>query len=309
MKKLNYTKSGHAVDQHILTIPQTPLLTAKEEIELAKAMERGRRASNRLQRHRLSAAEHTRLAKIIRQGKQAREKLVEANIRLVVSIANKYRDWGVPFWDLIQEGTLGLIHAADKFDYKRGFRFSTYATWWIRQSITRAIADQSHTIRTPVHAWEKINQVRHTSAKLTQKLGRKPTREDIAKELGMTEKKVDRLMRSSEQPLSLEQLVGAEGGANLGDFISDDITPEPVETATRHLLRDELKGVLTSLSPREEQVLELRFGLNDGQGHTLEEIGDELGYTRERIRQIEREALRKLRHHTQNPKLRSYLNN
>lgn len=315
MKKLqlkqNYyhDESGDAVDQYSPAISRIPLLTAKEEIELAKAMELGRRASRRLQRDHLSTTEHSRLTKIIRQGNQARERLIEANSRLVVSIAKKYRGWSVPFPDLIQEGNLGLIHAADKFDFKRGFRFSTYATWWIRQSVTRAIAEQGRTIRLPVHTWEKVNQLTRVSRRLEQELGHKPTPEEVAEEMGTAPEKVERLIKNSQQPLSLEMPLGENGDAHLSDIIPDEIAPEPSEAAAKQILRDELGGALSTLSAREERVLKLRFGLNDGRERTLDEIGAQLGKTRERIRQIEMKALRKLRHPAHSRKLRGYLEN
>ena len=295
------------LDQFIKEIARTPLLTPAQEQELGKAMEQGRHAARRLRGQRFSSTERRRLNRQVQKGEEARKRLIEANLRLVFSVAKKYRDMGVPFPDLIQEGNAGLIHAVDKFDYKRGFKFSTYATWWIRQSVTRSIADQGRLIRLPVHRWEKINRMRRVSQELTQELGRKPTAAEIAEELETSLQKMESLVSNAEQPLSLELPVGEEGDTTLGDFIPDDETLSPDESAVRQQARKDIAGLLTTLTPRERQVLQLRFGLQDGQAHTLEEIGDELGKTRERIRQIEAKALRKLRHPSRSRRLRGYL--
>lgn len=297
------------LSQYKKEISRTPLLTAAEEVELAATMKAGRSARLWLNHHRASPAKRARLVKIARRGERARQKLIQANSRLVVSIAKRYRGWDVPFPDLIQEGNLGLIHAADKFDYQRGFRFSTYATWWIRQSIARAIAEQGRTIRLPVHTWEKVNQLTRVSHQLEQELGRRPTPEEVAEEMGTAPEKVERLIENSRQPLSLEMPLGEDGDSTLGDIISDEIAPEPSAAAAKQILREELEDTLTSLTPREERVLKLRFGLNDGRERTLDEIGAQLGKTRERIRQIEAKALRKLRHPARSRRLRGYLEN
>ncbi len=295
-----------SINQYRHEISKTPLLTAAEEKKLARAMSAGRKAE-KLLRHRTSAKERAHLIQAIQRGERARRKLVQANTRLVISIAKKYRNWGAPFGDLIQEGNLGLIHAADKFDYRRGVRFSTYATWWIRQSVTRAIAEQGRLIRLPVHLWEKVNRTARVERALEQELGREPTAQEIAFKVGTTPRKIAQLAKNAEQPLSLEMPVGEEGERNLGETIADDIAPDPFEVASRTVLRDEIGKALASLTPREERIMELRFGMSGGGAHTLDEIGDELGFTRERVRQIEVEALRKLRRH--NPRLQSYLQN
>ncbi len=287
----------------------TKLLTAEEEVELARAMELGLRARTRLRGKLESSAERKRLEKTVRDGERARKKLIESNFRLVVSIANKYRGANLAFSDLMQEGNIGLIKAADKFDYSRGFRFSTYATWWIRQAITRAIADQGRTIRLPVHLWEKVNTMTRVTQQLVQELGRKPTAEEIADRMRVRPEKIEQLTKIAQQPASLESPVGDEGDASLGDFIPDEDAMAPADSVTRQLLSEEMQAALHSLTPREERILELRFGLKDGQTHTLEEVGAKMGYTRERIRQIEAIALRKLRHPSRSRRLRNYLDN
>ncbi len=297
------------ITQYLERIAQTPLLKPEEEVELAKAIVAGRRARAKLFRARARSADRAKLEETVRAGEAARKKLIEANFRLVVSIAKKYREHGVPFADLIQEGNMGLMRAVEKFDYKRGFKFSTYATWWIRQSVTRAIADQGRMIRLPVHASDKVNRLGSVSRQLEQELGRQATADEIAEELGMPTVKVERLMERSQQPLSLEMPVGAEGDAMLKDLLPDDPSLSPTETVNHHLMAEELRGAMECLSAREAEVLSLRFGLKDGQSHTLDEIGDELGYTRERIRQIETQALHKLRHPELIGKLRTYLEN
>lgn len=297
------------VNQYFAEIARTPLLSAAEETEAGKAMVAGRRARARLRSPELGSLQRRRLNRIVREGEQARHKLIEANSRLVISIAKKYRNRGVPFGDLIQEGNLGLMHAVEKFDYKRGFKFSTYATWWIRQSVTRAIADQGRMIRLPVHASDKVNKLGLVSRDLEQELGRPATAAEIADRMGTTPYKVERLQERSRQPLSLDLPVGEEGDMTLSDFIPDDPTMSPPETVTRHLLGEQVRKALTTLTPREVEILSLRYGLNDGQARTLDKIGDELGLTRERIRQIEIQALRKLRHPQLTRELHGYLEN
>ncbi len=295
------------VSLYLKEISRIPLLTAAQEVEYARGMEMGKRARYRLNKNHVSPAERARLEAKIREGEMYRQKLIKANFRLVVSIAKKYIGRGVSFLDLIQEGNIGLIRAVEKFDHHRGFKFSTYATWWIRQAITRAIADQGRTIRVPVHMCERINKLTRVSRQLVQELGREPTSEEIAKELGTTSRKVERIIKISQRPLSLEMPVGEEQDSHLGDFIPDEMTLGPTDAASHQLLREQMEDILTSLSPREGRVLQLRFGLKDGKAHTLEEVGKKFGVTRERIRQIEAKALRKLRHPSRSRKLRDYL--
>ena len=296
------------VSLYLKEISRIPLLRAEQEVEYARAMEIGKRARQQMNRSSgVGVSERNKLEAKVREGELARQKLIKANFRLVVSIAKKYIGRGVSFLDLIQEGNIGLIRAVEKFDYKRGFKFSTYATWWIRQAITRAIADQGRTIRVPVHMCERINKLTRVSRQLVQELGREPTPDEIAKELGTTPKKVERIIKISQRPLSLEMPVGEEQDSHLGDFIPDESTLGPTDAASHQLLREQMEEILTSLSPREGRVLQLRFGLKDGKSHTLEEVGKKFGVTRERIRQIEAKALRKLRHPSRSRKLRDYL--
>ncbi len=269
------------VRMYLKEIGKVPLLTAEEEIEIAKRLETG--------------------------DEEAKKKLSEANLRLVVSIAKRYVGRGMLFLDLIQEGNLGLIKAVEKFDYRKGFKFSTYATWWIRQAITRAIADQARTIRIPVHMVETINKLIRVSRKLLQEYGREPTPEEIAKEMGISESKVREIIKIAQEPVSLETPIGEEEDSHLGDFIPDDDAPAPAEAASFALMKEQLMDVLDTLTPREEKVLRLRFGLDDGRQRTLEEVGKEFNVTRERIRQIEAKALRKLRHPSRSKKLKDYL--
>ena len=269
------------VRMYLKEIGQIPLLTAEEELELAKRMSEG--------------------------DENAKEKLGEANLRLVVSIAKRYAGRGMQLLDLIQEGNLGLIKAVDKFDYQKGYKFSTYATWWIRQAITRAIADQARTIRIPVHMVETMNRVIRTSRQLLQDLGREPKPEEIAQKLSMPVEKVREILKISQEPVSLETPVGEEDDSHLGDFIKDDHVPVPVDAATFKILQEQLVEVLSTLTDREQKVLRLRFGLDDGRARTLEEVGKEFNVTRERIRQIEAKALRKLRHPSRSRKLKDYL--
>lgn len=269
------------VRMYLKEIGKVPLLSAEEEIELAKRMELG--------------------------DQEAKKRLAEANLRLVVSIAKRYVGRGMLFLDLIQEGNLGLIKAVEKFDYRKGYKFSTYATWWIRQAITRAIADQARTIRIPVHMVETINKLIRVSRQLLQELGREPTPEEIAEEMKMPVERVREILKISQEPVSLETPIGEEEDSHLGDFIKDDNVPVPADAATFTLLKEQLEEVLGTLTEREQKVLTLRFGLEDGRARTLEEVGKEFNVTRERIRQIEAKALRKLRHPSRSRKLKDYL--
>ena len=269
------------VRMYLKEIGKVPLLTAEEEVELAKRMELG--------------------------DDEAKKRLAEANLRLVVSIAKRYVGRGMLFLDLIQEGNLGLIKAVEKFDYKKGYKFSTYATWWIRQAITRAIADQARTIRIPVHMVETINKLMRVSRQLVQELGREPSAEEIAQRLDMSVERVREILKIAQEPVSLETPIGEEEDSHLGDFIQDDNIPVPADAATYTMLKEQIVEVLTTLTEREQRVLRLRFGLDDGRSRTLEEVGKEFKVTRERIRQIEAKALRKLRHPSRSRKLRDYL--
>ncbi|HHY32710.1 MAG TPA: RNA polymerase sigma factor RpoD [Firmicutes bacterium] len=269
------------VRMYLKEIGRVPLLTAEEEVELAKRIEKG--------------------------DEQAKRRLAEANLRLVVSIAKRYVGRGMLFLDLIQEGNLGLLKAVEKFDYRKGYKFSTYATWWIRQAITRAIADQARTIRIPVHMVETINKLVRVQRQLVQEYGREPTIEETAKAMDMSEDKVREIMKVAQEPVSLETPIGEEEDSHLGDFIEDEDVMAPADAVSFHLLKEQLEDVLDTLSPREEKVLRLRFGLDDGRSRTLEEVGQVFGVTRERIRQIEAKALRKLRHPSRSKKLKDYL--
>ncbi len=279
---------GIAVDDpvrmYLKEIGKVPLLTAEEEVELAKKMAEGGE-----------------------EGEEAKKRLCEANLRLVVSIAKRYVGRGMLFLDLIQEGNLGLIKAVDKFDYTKGYKFSTYATWWIRQAITRSIADQARTIRIPVHMVETINKLIRVSRQLLQELGREPSPEEIADEMGLSVDKVREIQKVAQEPVSLETPIGEEEDSHLGDFIPDEDVPQPVEAAAFSMLKEQLVEVLDTLTDREQKVLKLRFGLEDGRARTLEEVGKEFEVTRERIRQIEAKALRKLRHPSRSKKLKDYL--
>ena len=280
----SFTERGNAEDpvrMYLKEIGRIPLLSSEEEIELAKRMEEG--------------------------DEEAKKKLSEANLRLTVSIAKRYSGRGMQFLDLIKEGNLGLIKAVEKFDYRKGYKFSTYATWWIRQSITRAIADQARTIRIPVHMVETMNRVNRTSRRLLQEYGREPTPEEIAEAMNLPVERVLEISKISQEPVSLETPIGEEEDSHLGDFIQDEHIPVPADEAAHTLLREQLEKVMDTLSEREQKVLALRFGLEDGKPHTLEEVGREFQVTRERIRQIEAKALRKLRHPTRSRKLRDFL--
>jgi RNA polymerase primary sigma factor len=296
------------VRMYLKEIGKVPLLTAEEEVDLAKRIEAGLFASEKLATTR-KIADKTRkdLEAIERDGQLAKKKLVEANLRLVVSIAKRYVGRGMLFLDLIQEGNLGLIRAVEKFDYTKGYKFSTYATWWIRQAITRAIADQARTIRIPVHMVETINKLIRIQRQLLQDLGREPTPEEIAKEMDLTPDKVREILKVSQEPVSLETPIGEEEDSHLGDFIEDSDAVVPVDAASFILLQEQLDSVLHTLSEREKKVIQLRFGLTDGHPRTLEEVGREFGVTRERIRQIESKTLSKLRHPSRSQKLRDYL--
>jgi RNA polymerase primary sigma factor len=300
--------SDDTVGLYLKEMAQVPLLSTEEEVELARCLEEGKKASDRLACVKeLAQAEREALLAQEENGQQAREHLIKANTRLVVSIAKKYIGRGVPFLDLIQEGNLGLMKAVEKFDYRRGYRFSTYATWWIRQTITRAIADQGRTIRVPVHMSDRIRRLYKIARQLEQRHGRKPTPEEIADVLDMEPRKVQWMLKVSWQPLSLEHPVGEEEDSELGSFIEDDTTPTPTQTVYDNLLREKVEEMLATLTPREARILRLRFGLQNGRAYTLEEVGQKFGLTRERIRQIEGKALRRLRHPRRSRQLRDYL--
>lgn len=314
---------GVSVEDHVRMylkeIGKVPLLSADEEIELAQNMEDGAVAIEKINvlKGRLDGASEEEKAEIkeeiktlqrdVDKGADAKKRLAEANLRLVVSIAKRYVGRGMLFLDLIQEGNLGLIKAVEKFDYKKGYKFSTYATWWIRQAITRAIADQARTIRIPVHMVETINKLIRVSRQLLQELGREPSPEEIAKEMSMPVERVREILKISQEPVSLETPIGEEEDSHLGDFIKDDNVPVPADAAAFTLLKEQLEEVLGTLTEREQKVLTLRFGLEDGRARTLEEVGKEFNVTRERIRQIEAKALRKLRHPSRSRKLKDYL--
>jgi len=297
------------VRMYLKEIGKVPLLTAAQEVELARKIEEGEEASRRLEEEgdKLKPAEVRALRRKEREGQEAKRKLVEANLRLVVSIAKRYVGRGMLFLDLIQEGNLGLIRAVEKFDFRKGYKFSTYATWWIRQAITRAIADQARTIRIPVHMVETINKLIRVQRQLLQELGREPTPEEIAEQMELTPEKVREILKVSQEPVSLETPIGEEEDSHLGDFIEDADAVVPIDAASFILLQEQLESVLNTLNDREKQVIRLRFGLVDGHSHTLEEVGREFGVTRERIRQIEAKTLSKLRHPSRSQKLKDYL--
>jgi RNA polymerase primary sigma factor len=338
----DFDPSSDPVRMYLREIGQVSLLTAEDEVTLAQAILRGDEAEKKLAENgSLSEGSAADLRELIRRGNMARRRLAEANLRLVVSVAKRYMGRGMSFLDLIQEGNIGLLKAVEKFDHTMGYKFSTYATWWIRQAISRSIADQARTIRIPVHMVETISHLIRTQRRLQQELGRDPTPEDIAldpdmesvvgleqedrdaivemreekkrldpilaRKLRRAANRVETIMRISQEPMSLETPVGTEEDSYLGDFIKDESMPEPDDAASQQLLREQLRNILNSLNHRERQVLEMRFGLRDGQSHTLEEVGQAFGVTRERIRQIEAKALRKLRHPLRSRKLRDYL--
>ncbi|MCI5857377.1 MAG: RNA polymerase sigma factor RpoD [Agathobacter sp.] len=307
------------VRMYLKEIGKVPLLSAEEEIELAQKMEEGAVAAEKItiMKKRMEEASEDEKAELqeeiknlqvaVDAGSDAKKRLAEANLRLVVSIAKRYVGRGMLFLDLIQEGNLGLIKAVEKFDYRKGYKFSTYATWWIRQAITRAIADQARTIRIPVHMVETINKLIRVSRQLLQELGREPAPEEIAEEMNMPVDRVREILKISQEPVSLETPIGEEEDSHLGDFIKDDNVPVPADAAAFTLLKEQLEEVLGTLTEREQKVLTLRFGLEDGRARTLEEVGKEFNVTRERIRQIEAKALRKLRHPSRSRKLKDYL--
>ncbi len=307
------------VRMYLKEIGKVPLLSAEEEIELSQKMEAGAVATEKIAilEERMEGADEAEVAELkeeianlqkdVDSGSEAKKRLAEANLRLVVSIAKRYVGRGMLFLDLIQEGNLGLIKAVEKYDYRKGFKFSTYATWWIRQAITRAIADQARTIRIPVHMVETINKLIRVSRQLLQELGREPSPEEIAAEMNMPVDRVREILKISQEPVSLETPIGEEEDSHLGDFIKDDNVPVPADAAAFTLLKEQLEEVLSTLTDREQKVLTLRFGLEDGRARTLEEVGKEFNVTRERIRQIEAKALRKLRHPSRSRKLKDYL--
>ena len=311
---------GFAIDDpvrmYLKEIGKVDLLTPDEEVELAKKMQAGMEAKEKIKElderqrngEQIDEKEYQALRKAIRGGENAKKRLSEANLRLVVSIAKRYVGRGMLFLDLIQEGNLGLLKAVEKFDCTKGFKFSTYATWWIRQAITRAIADQARTIRIPVHMVETINKVIRVSRQLLQELGHDPQPEEIAEEMNMPVERVREILKIAQEPVSLETPIGEEEDSHLGDFIPDDDALEPAEAASFTLLKEQLVEVLKTLTPREEKVLRLRFGIEDGRTRTLEEVGKEFNVTRERMRQIEAKALRKLRHPSRSKKLKDFLN-
>jgi RNA polymerase primary sigma factor len=292
---------------YLQEIGRVPLLTGAAEVDLAKAIEAGTEAATLLADGKSRPAEDLELlADIIERGNRARQRLVESNLRLVVSVARRYMNRGIPLGDLIQDGNIGLMRAVEKFDYRRGFKFSTYATWWIRQAVSRSLADQSRTIRVPVHMVETINKYVRLSSSLQQELGREPTIDEVAEAMETTPDRVREIIRILPQPISLESTVGDEADATLGDFVIDENAVDMDEAATRIVLRAQVEGVLETLTPRERRVVELRFGLDGDKLYTLSEIGAELGVTRERIRQIETKALRKLRHPSRSKLLREF---
>jgi RNA polymerase primary sigma factor len=296
-----------SIGLYLKEVSQVPLLTATEEVELSQRIEHGRKAREEMARGKVSPRRRIELRKSIEDGWSAREHLITANSRLVVSVAKKYMGRGVPFLDLIQEGNIGLIRSTKKFDYQRGNKFSTYATWWIRQAVTRAVADQGRTIRVPVHMGDHINKVFRSQYVLTQRLGREPTVEEMAGALEIPAFKVENIIRIARRPLSLELPTGDEEESVLGDFIEDNEITPPDEAATYNLLREHVREVLNGLPPREMRILQLRYGLLDGQAYTLEEVGRKVGVTRERVRQIEAQALNRLRAPSIRRELRDYL--
>jgi RNA polymerase primary sigma factor len=304
---LSAIAADDTISLYLKEMARVPLLTSAEETSLAQKLERGREAEVELRKVNPNTDEADALRKEIRIGDGARDHLIKANTRLVVSIAKKYMGQGVPFSDLIQEGNLGLMKAVEKFDYRRGYKFSTYATWWIRQAITRALADQGRTIRVPVHMSDRIRKLHQVSRQLEQTWGRKPTPEELAAEMDLEPAKVRWMLRVSRHPVSLERPVGEEEDSELGNFIEDEDAPTPPDAAYHHLLQEKLEDVLATLTPREARILRLRFGLQNGRSYTLEEVGKKFGLTRERIRQIEGQALRKLRHPRRSRQLRDYL--
>ena len=306
---INAVSADDPVGLYFRQMAQEPLLTAEEEIDLAKRIERGKEAQAKLEQlnSRSNPTLRRELQALVNDGQAAREHLGRANTRLVVSIAKRYMGQGLPFPDLIQEGNVGLMRAVDKYDYKRGNRFSTYATWWIRQAITRALAQKTRTIRIPLHMTERIRQMYRTAQILEQNLGRRPTPEEIAQEMELPAEAIRSMMDASQHAIALERPVGDDGDSEFGDFIEDQDSPSPLESATQHLLQETIEEVLSELTPRQSHILRLRFGLGGGEPHTLEEIANKFGLSRERIRQLEKEALRRLRHPKLAHNLRDYL--
>lgn len=299
--------TGDPVRMYLKEIGKVPLLTAEQEVELAKMIEAGKEAEKELKNPDLDEKRRRELQRIVRMGERAKNKLIESNLRLVVSIAKKYVGRGLLFLDLIQEGNLGLIRAVEKFDYKKGYKFSTYATWWIRQAITRAIADQARTIRIPVHMVETINKMSRVQRQLLQELGREPTPEEIARKMEIPVEKVHEIQKISQDPVALETPIGEEEDSQLGDFIKDEKAEDPVDYASKTMLREDVRKLLDGLSERERKVIEYRFGLIDGRARTLEEVGQLFGVTRERIRQIESKTIKKLQNPNKSAGLRDYL--
>jgi RNA polymerase primary sigma factor len=295
------------ISLYLREMSRVPLLTADEEVTLAKSMECGRNAQKVLRDNACTPTEYSRFHQQIEEGRRARAHLIRANTRLVVSVAKRYRGNGVPFLDLIQEGNMGLMRAADKFDYSLGHKFSTYATWWIRQAITRALSDQGRTIRLPVHMGDRIRRVHRVAQELEQKSGQKPTPEEIAEEMQVDSHKIRWMLRVSHRPCSLEKPIGEDEDSELGSFIEDKTSLSPTDTAAENMLKERMEELLNTLTPREARILRLRFGLDNGRSYTLEEIGRKFGLTRERIRQIQMEALRKLRHPSRSRRLKGYL--
>ena len=304
---LSEVESDDPMTLYLREIGRYSLLTAADEVVLAKQRERGEKAAKRLEHEGLDPATRDDVQLEVERGKQARDRLIQGNFRLVISIAKQYQGYGVPFLDLIQEGNLGLMRAIDKFDYVRGFKLSTYATWWIRQAVGRAVADYGRNIRLPVHMNERLRRLYRLSQRLEQDLGRKPTTEELAEELGTQPAKIEAMLGLSQDTLSLEMPVGEEQESELGQFIEDEVSPAPDDRASHELLHEDVAEALESLTPRESRILRLRFGLQDGHSYTLEEVGHKFGLTRERVRQIEKHALRRLRHASRSRKLRGYL--
>ncbi len=305
---INAVSADDPVGLYFRQMAQEPLLTAIEEVNLAKRIEIGKQSQEKFELlRRTERTQRAELQGFVDDGQAAREHLGRANTRLVVSIAKRYMGQGLPFPDLIQEGNVGLMRAVDKYDYKRGNRFSTYATWWIRQAITRALAQKTRTIRIPLHMTERIRQMYRTAQVLEQNLGRRPTPEEIAIEMELPPENVRGMMDASQHAIALERPVGDDGDSEFGDFIEDQDSPSPVESATQHLLQETIEEVLSELTPRQSHILRLRFGLGGGEPHTLEEIANKFGLSRERIRQLEKEALRRLRHPRLAHNLRDYL--
>ena len=300
-------ESPDPIRLYLRDMSRTPLLSSEEEESLARRMAEGSKALARLESEEvLSEEERKELAALVRDGSEARDHLIRANTRLVIQIAKRYRGWGIAFSDLIQEGNLGLMRAADKFDYQRGNRFSTYATWWIRQAITRALSDQGRTIRLPVHINEEVRKLRAAEETLADQFGRQPTDDEVANELGVLISRVRWLQGVSRRTVSLEAPIGEEGDSSLGDFVIDEETVSPTEKASQAQLKQEVAKLLETLKPREAEIIRLRFGFEDGKSYTLKEVGEKLGITRERVRQIESKALRRLRHPYRSQRIRDF---